>query len=86
MSDFKNDMQSRKWLLTINNPQSCDLDQEKIIDILHQFHPTPFCMADEIASTGTYHTHIFLYSHSPMRFQTVKTVSPLRTATGLPEL
>ena len=29
-------------------------------------------MADEIATTGTYHTHIFLYSPSPMRFSTIK--------------
>lgn len=29
-------------------------------------------MADEIATTGTYHTHIFLFSPSPMRFSTVK--------------
>lgn len=72
MSDFKDELQSRKWLLTINNPQSCDLNQEKIIDLLHLFHPTYFCMADEIASTGTYHTHIFLYSKSPIRFGTVK--------------
>lgn len=29
-------------------------------------------MVDEIATTGTYHTHIFLFSPSPMRFSTVK--------------
>lgn len=29
-------------------------------------------MADEIATTGTYHTHIFLLAPSPMRFSTVK--------------
>ena len=76
MADYKNDTQSRKWLLTINNPRSCDLDQEKIVDLLHLFRPAYFCMADEIATTGTYHTHIFLYSHSPMRFQTVKNRFP----------
>ena len=62
MANYKNDTQSRKWLLTINNPRSCDLNPEKIVDLLRLFHPAYFCMADEIATTGTYHTHIFLYS------------------------
>jgi len=31
-----------------------------------------FCIADERATTGTYHTHIFIYSHSPIRFNTLK--------------
>lgn len=43
-----------------------------IREILHRFSPAYFCMADEIATTGTYHTHIFLYSPSPMRFSTIK--------------
>lgn len=33
-------------------------------------------MADEIATTGTFHTHIFLYSKSPIRFSTVKNRFP----------
>ena len=53
--------QSRKWMLTINNPQACELDHERIREILSLFSPDYFCMADEIATTGTYHTHIFLY-------------------------
>jgi len=76
VAEYANNTQSRKWLLTINNPQTCDLNQEKIVDILHLFHPTYFCMADEIATTGTYHTHIFLYSTSPIRFATVKNRFP----------
>ena len=66
------DTQSRKWMITINNPQTCELDQDRIIEQLQLFRPDYFCMADEIATTGTYHTHIYLYSHSPMRFSTVK--------------
>ncbi len=68
--------QSRKWMLTINNPQVCELDRERIRQILSLFHPSYYCMADEIATTGTYHTHIFLYSTSPIRFNTVKTRFP----------
>lgn len=76
MAEYANNTQSRKWLITINNPQSCGLDHGRIVEILHLFHPTYFCMADEIATTGTYHTHIYLYSKSPIRFGTVKNRFP----------
>lgn len=66
------DTQSRKWMLTINNPKDCGLEHEQIIERAQLFSPDYFCMADEIATTGTYHTHVYLYSHSPMRFSTVK--------------
>ena len=59
-------------MITINNPQTCGLDHNRILELLQLFRPDYFCLADEIAGTGTYHTHIFLYSHSPMRFGTVK--------------
>lgn len=64
--------QSRKWNLTINNPQICGLDSERIRELLKLFSPDYYCMADEFATTGIYHTHIFLYSSSPIRFNTVK--------------
>ncbi len=71
-----NNTQSRKWSLVINNPQECGLDHSAIVEILRRFSPAYFCMADEIATTGTYHTHIFLYSPSPIRFSTVKNRFP----------
>ena len=64
--------QSRKWMLTINNPQDCGLDRDKIIEVINLFCPDYYCISDEIASTGTYHTHIFLYSKSPILFSTIK--------------
>ena len=64
--------QSRKWMLTINNPQTCELDHDRIREILSLFSPDYFCMADEIATTGTYHTHIYLYSTSAIRFDTIQ--------------
>lgn len=67
-----NNTQSRKWSLVINNPLEAGLDHAAIREILRRFSPAYFCMADEIATTGTYHTHIFLYSPSPMRFSTIK--------------
>lgn len=72
MQEFTDRTQSRKWLLTINNPQLCGLDHAELIDRLQKFNPDYFCMADEIGATGTYHTHIYLFLSSPMRFGTVK--------------
>ena len=69
---MENNTQSRKWELVINNPLEAGLDHAAIREILYRFSPAYFCMADEIATTGTYHTHIFLFSPSPMRFSTVK--------------
>ena len=69
---MENNTQSRKWALVINNPLDAELDHAAIREILYRFSPAYFCMADEIATTGTYHTHIFLFSPSPMRFSTVK--------------
>ena len=69
---MENNTQARKWTLVINNPLEAGLDHAAIREILHRFAPSYFCMADEIATTGTYHTHIFLFSPSPMRFSTVK--------------
>ena len=66
------DPQSRRWSLTINNPKDYGFDHGAIIEKLHLFHPRYFCLADEIGENGTYHTHIFLFSHSPIRFSTVK--------------
>ena len=71
-----NNTQSRKWSLVINNPLEAGLDHAAIREILHRFSPAYFCMSDEIATTGTYHTHIFLYSPSPMRFGTLKNRFP----------
>ena len=64
--------QSRKWLLTINNPQDHGMTHDEIIDRAQKFNPDYMCLADEIGESGTYHTHLFLYSSSPMRFGTVK--------------
>lgn len=66
------DTQSRKYQLTINNPQDCDMSHERIIERLQLFRPAYFCLADEVSSTGTHHTHVYVVSHSPMRFSTVK--------------
>ena len=72
-----NNSQSRKWALVINNPLDAGLGHEAITEILMRFSPTYFCMADEIAETGTFHTHVFVYSNSPIRFTTIKSRLPV---------
>lgn len=69
---MSNNIQGRKWQLTINNPLEKGLDHSAIEEITKRFMPDYFCMSDEIATTGTYHTHLFIYSKSPIRFQTLK--------------
>lgn len=65
------DPQSKKWQLTINNPQDCGLDRDRLLDILSRFSLDYFALCDEIATTGTPHTHVFLYAHSNLRFSTI---------------
>jgi len=69
------DTQSRKYLLTINNPQEKDMSQEKIKEILEEGFQSLiyYCMADEVGGNeNTYHTHLFLLFSSPVRFSTIK--------------
>ncbi len=68
----ENQIQSRKWLLTINNPLDHGMSHDEIIDRAQKFNPDYVCLADEIGASGTHHTHVYLYSSSPMRFGTVK--------------
>jgi NTP pyrophosphatase (non-canonical NTP hydrolase) len=35
-----------------------------------------YVIADEVASTGTHHTHIYIYASSPIRFRTIKNRLP----------
>jgi len=67
----KKDTQSRKWQITINNPQEKELNHKKIKEILSEFKSLRYyCMADEMGET--YHTHIFVALNSPGRFSTIK--------------
>lgn len=69
--------QSRKWLLTINNPADKDLNHENIKQILEKFKAVKYwCMCDEIGKEGTYHTHLFIQGGTPIKFITVKRKFP----------
>lgn len=68
----KKDSQSNKYLLTVNNPKEKNLTHDKIKRILLNNFKTLeyFAMADEMGKT--YHTHLFLYFRSRVRFSMVK--------------
>jgi len=69
--------QSRKWQLTINNPQEHNITDELIKETLLKFVPDYYCMCKEIGNeTKTLHIHIFIYSKSPIRFTTIKNRFP----------
>lgn len=58
--------QSRKWQLTINNPQEKGYDHEAIKTALLQFTSLVyFCLCDEIGKGGTYHTHVYFVLRTP---------------------
>lgn len=74
----KSNPESRKWLVTINNPLSHGCTHEAIRDIITNWSPiTYWCIGDEKGDNGTYHSHIFLYSKNNVRFSTVKKKFPM---------
>jgi hypothetical protein len=67
------DTQRRKWFITINNPLNHGLTREKIKEILSNLNTISFwAMADEVGEEGTPHTHIVIYSDSPIRHSTMR--------------
>ncbi len=72
------DKQSRKWQLTINNPQEKGLDHDHIKQILGQFKSCVyFCMSDEVGlETQTPHTHLFIALRNSTRFSRIKRLFP----------
>lgn len=72
------DTQSRKYLLTINNPQEKGLTHDSLKATLSNMKSVIFwVMSDEIGGeTSTYHTHIYFACKTPMRFSTVKNRFP----------
>lgn len=70
------DTKSSKYLLTINNPSQKGYTHDRIKNIL-LLNFTTFdycCMADEQGST--YHTHVFVYFRSRVRFSMIKHYFP----------
>ncbi len=72
---MKNDSQSRKWQLTINNPLDNDFTHDKIKEILATFKSLKYyCLADE--SGSTHHTHIYVAFENGVRFSSLKNKFP----------
>lgn len=81
MSDNKKKIrdQSRKWLLTINNPADHGMTHDNIKDILSKIENLDYwVMCDEIGgNTKCYHTHLFFYrKKSALKFSYVKALFP----------
>ncbi|SCH18495.1 Putative viral replication protein [uncultured Clostridium sp.] len=68
--------QSRKVLLTINNPSKHGITTEKVIAILDSMKTIYYCISEEIAKTGTEHIHVFVYTKSPIKFATIQNRFP----------
>lgn len=72
-----NDVQSRKWLLTFNNPKEHGYySRERLLELLNLLTFRYCCLCDERAESGTYHTHVYLYSTSPIKFIRLKNLFP----------
>lgn len=72
------DTQSRKYQLTINNPQEHGLDHEAVKKALEQLTALEYyCLADEIGlETQTPHTHVFVVLRNSTRFSRIKKLFP----------
>ena len=69
--------QSRKWLLTINNPADHGYSQAAIIERLENFASILYwCMCDEIGSEGTYHTHLYIAFKTPRMHLVIENAFP----------
>lgn len=64
---------SRKYQLTINNPEMHGYSHEVIRSILVSFSGIQYwCMCDEIGENQTPHTHVYFYSPNAILFSTVQ--------------
>ena len=77
---MENNVQSRKWLLTFNNPEKYGFDHDNIKAALSTIKDvTYWCMCDEVGKEGTYHTHLFIFRKNTMRFSMIKNKFPFHT-------
>lgn len=70
------DPQRERWLITINNPLPL-FTHEKIKELLQGCKTFQYlAMSDEIATTGTLHTHVLACFRSAVRFSMLKKLFP----------
>lgn len=70
------EFQARKFLLTIQSAKEKGFTHETIKDICQSLNASYFCMADEKATTGTEHTHVFIYRKTGIRERTIRKKFP----------
>lgn len=71
------DYATRRYQLTINNPQEHGLDHNAIKAILAKGAKLEYwCMCDEQGQEGTYHTHLYLVFFNGVMFKTLKNKFP----------
>jgi len=71
------DRQSRKFLLTIQNPEEKGFTHDVLRDTCAALNADYCCMADEIApATGTKHSHLFIFRKSAIRESTIRRKFP----------
>lgn len=75
-NEYKKDTQSRKWFITINNPEPKGWTHENIKNAFGKLKGVVYwCLCDEVGGKQkTYHTHIFVYKKSAMRFSRLKKI------------
>lgn len=75
--EYAKNSQSRKWLLTLNNSDERGCTARELEAPMSELTLAYWCAADEVgAETGTFHTHAFVYSPSPIRFSRLKKLFP----------
>ena len=70
----KDKRRSRKYQLTINNPDKHNCSHKAIKDALNKWKKILYwCMCDEIGEEGkTLHTHLFIQFENPIYFSSIK--------------
>lgn len=74
--DKKKNTRSRKYLLTINNPNDHGETHENIKKKVSKFHYDYLAMCDETGGHGTYHTHVYIKYQNAIQFDTIKKMFP----------
>ena len=70
--------QSRKFLITVNNPEKYNITHQSIVKGLSAISSCRYiCASDEIGlKESTYHTHCFVIYDNPKKVSTIKNVIP----------
>jgi len=79
MADAMDLKQSRKWMVTINNPEEHGFTHDRILEIMSSVRGKSlyWCMCDEEGDEcETRHTHVFIYRSSPFTARQIDNLFP----------